>query len=107
MRLAAQSLAADADTALYTVPAGRRAVFTASLCNRSAATAKVRLALTDGGAPTDADWIEFDTPVQPAGSGGGSILERTGIALDAGQTLYARADVAGVSAVVFGIQEPK
>ena len=107
MRLAAQTLAAAADTALYTVPAGKRAVFTASLCNRSAATAKVRLALTSGGAPADADWIEYDTPVQPAGSGGGSVLERTGIALAEGQKLYARADVAGVSVVVFGIEEAK
>ena len=107
MRLAAQSLNAGADTALHTVPAGQRAVFTVSLCNRSAVTTKVRLALTTGAAPTDADWIEYDTPIQAAGAAGGSVLERTGLALAEGQKLYVRADVAGVSAVVFGIQEAK
>lgn len=102
MRLAARNLPAGADTALYTVPVDQRAVFTVSLCCRLAA-AKIRLALTDdGAAPTDADWIEYDTGLQPF-----AVLERTGLALAAGQNLYARADVAGVSAVVFGIQEAK
>ena len=100
MRLAARTLPAAADTALYTVPVDHRAVFTVSLCCRLTA-AKVRLALTDAGAPpSDADWIEYDTSLQPL-----AVLERTGLALGANQTLYARADVAGVSAVVFGVQE--
>ena len=103
MRLAARNLPAAADTALYTVPLAARAVFTASLCNRTAGPIKVRLALTDAGAaPTDADWIEYDTSLPSL-----AVLERTGIALGAGQTLYARADVAGLSAVVFGVEEPK
>jgi hypothetical protein len=102
MRLAARTLPAADNTALYTVQAAHRAVFTASLCNRTAGVIKVRLALTDAGAaPTDADWIEYDTSLEAL-----SVLERTGIALAGGQTLYARADVAGLSAVVYGIEEP-
>ena len=103
MRLASQSLNAGALTALYTVPAASRAVFTVSFCNRAATGAKVSLALTGGADPTDADWIEFDTPIQAAGSAGGSVLERTGLALGVGQKLFVRSDVPGVSAVAYGV----
>lgn len=105
MRLASQSLNAGVLAALYTVPNGNRTVFTASFCNRSASVAKVSLALTAGGDPTDADWIEFETPIQAAGAAGGSVLERTGLALGVGQKVFVRSDVAGVSVVVFGVQE--
>lgn len=99
MRLAASNLAAAADTAVYTVPAAKKAVFSVNVCNRGTVQAKVRLALTTGGAPADADWIEYDAPI--AGSG---VLLRTALALGAGQKLYARSDVVNVSIVVFGIE---
>lgn len=76
-----------------------------NLCNRAAAPAKLRVALTDGAAPVDADWIEYDTLVQAAGAPGGSVLQLTDLALGGGQKIYARASAAGVSAVVLGIQE--
>lgn len=106
MRFAALNLAAAAVTEVFVAPAGTRPVFTLNLCNRSANPAKVRVALTEGAAPTDADWIEYDTPIPAAGSAGGSVLERTGIALHDGQKLFVYVDVAGVSAVVFGFREP-
>lgn len=105
MRLASQSLNAGVVTPLYTVPNGNRTVFTVSFCNRSASAAKVAIALTAGADPTDADWVEFDTPIQPAGSVGGSVLERTGLALGVGQKVFVRSDVIGVSVVAFGVQE--
>lgn len=105
MRLAANTPAAAAETLLYTVPAGRRAVFTLNACNRNAAQAKVRIALTNGAAPVAADWIEFDTPIPGVGGVAGSVLVRTGLALAAGQRLYVRSDVVDVSFVVFGIEE--
>lgn len=105
MLLATANLAAAANTALYTVPANRRAVFSLNLCNRSAAAVTVRVALTTGGAPTDADWIEYDTPLPAAGGSSGSVLERTGLALAAGQKLYVRASAVGVSASAFGIED--
>ncbi|WP_427792260.1 hypothetical protein [Brevundimonas diminuta] len=98
MRLAASNLPAAQDVCLYAVPADSRAVFTVSFCNRTPAMAKVRLAMTNGEAPTDADWLEFDTPLI-----GFAVLERTGLALTGGQKVYARADVDGVSAVAFGV----
>lgn len=106
MLLASANLAANAVTALYVVPANRRAVFSLNLCNRAAGAAVgVRIALTTGAAPTDADWVEYDTPIPAAGGSAGSVLERTGFALAAGQAVYVRASAAGVSAVVFGIEE--
>lgn len=106
MRLAAITIPAGADTLLHTVPADSRAIVTLSLCNRSAAPAKVRVAFTSGDVPTTADWIEFDTPLPSAGTSGGSTLERTGLAMAAGDRLYVRSDVVGVSAVAYGVQEP-
>ena len=100
MRLAASNLAAAQNVALYTVPALKRAVLSVSLCNRTNGPIKVRLALADGAAPEDSDWIEFDTQISAGG-----VLERTGLALGAGQSVFVRADVAGLSAVAFGIEE--
>jgi len=105
MRLAAQNLTAGVVTELYVVPAATRVVLTANLCNRAATLPKVRLAVTDGAVPTDADWIEYDTPLPAAGSSEGSVIERTGLALAAGQKIFARADIAGVSAVLYGVKE--
>lgn len=106
MRLAAHNLAAAVVTEVFVALAGTRPVFTLNLCNRSDGPVKVRVALTEGAVPTDADWIEYDTPIPAAGSVGGSVLERTGLALHDGQKLFVRSDVAGISAVVFGFREP-
>lgn len=100
MRLAASNLPADETTALYTVPAGKRAVFTVSLCNRSTTPVRIRLALTDGAAPIDADWIEYGQPLTAS-----SVLERTGLVLTQGQAVFCHADGPDVSAVAFGIEE--
>ncbi|MFI8682310.1 hypothetical protein ACIGFJ_08100 [Brevundimonas diminuta] len=105
MKLAADNLDVETVTTIYTCPPGQRAIVTVNLCNRGATPAKLRVALTSGAAPTDADWIEYDTPVQAAGAPGGSVLQLTGIALGGGQRIYARSSTGEVSAVVFGIEE--
>lgn len=107
MRLTALDVPAAADTLLYTVPADTRLIATLNLCNRAtlSAGAKVRVALTAGAAPVAADWIEYDAPLPPSGNPGGSTLERTGIALKAADRIYVRADVVGVSAVLFGLTD--
>ncbi|WP_295168223.1 hypothetical protein [uncultured Brevundimonas sp.] len=105
MLLATANLAAAAVTLLYTVPANRRAVLCVNLCNRSNASVSVRVALTSGVAPTDADWIEYETPLPAAGNPSGSVLERTGLALGPGQKLYVRASASGISASAFGIED--
>jgi hypothetical protein len=99
MRLAAVDLPATAMTDVYTVPALRRTVFTVSVCNRTSADRRLRLALCDG-ALLNADYIEFDTVIPPNG-----VLERSGLMLSAAQLLRAYADATGLSVVVYGIQE--
>jgi hypothetical protein len=101
-RLGAAALAATTDTALYVVPAARKATCTLNLCNRTASSVTVRVALIDGalGALATEDYIEYDTTLPPGGT-----LERTGITLAATHTLMVRASAASVSAVVWGVEE--
>lgn len=99
MKLASVALDAQTPTAIYTCPANSRAVVSLNLCNRGTTNAKVRVALTNGSAPTDADWIEYDTSLS-----GSAVLERTGLALGAGQSIWCNSDLAAVSAVVWGIE---
>jgi hypothetical protein len=96
MPLATADLSADTETLVYTLPAGKKASVNISICARSQA-AQIRLAVTGGSAPTDADWIEYDASLARNG-----VLERTQIWLDAGECIYARANEAGVSVVVYG-----
>lgn len=105
MKLASVNLDAEAVTAIYTCPPGQRAIVTLNLCNRADASARVRVALTNGAAPTDADWIEYDTPIPAAGSASGSILQLSGLALGAGQQVHVHPSAAGVSATVVGLEQ--
>lgn len=98
-RLGAADLAANTNTTLYN-PATLTGTVTVSLCNRSATGVLVRLALASTATPTDAEWLEYDQYLPPAG-----VLERTAIVVGAGQLLVARANGAGVSAVGFGFEE--
>ena len=105
MKLASVNLDAEAVTAIYSCPPGKRTIATLTLCNRTATTTKVRVALTSGAAPTDADWIEYDTPIPASGSVGGSVLQLSGLALSAGQQIHARTSAAGVGATVVGLEQ--
>lgn len=105
MKLSSVNLDAEAITPIYTCPQAQRAIVTANICNRGTAIVKVRVALTSGAAPTDADWIEYETPIPAAGSATGSVLQLTGLALGAGQKIYARASGADVTATVYGVEQ--
>jgi len=96
MPLAAADLSADTQTLVYTLPPGKKASVNISVCAR-AQSAQIRLAVTGGSAPTDADWIEYDASLSQNG-----VLERTQIWLAAGERIYARANEAGVSVLVYG-----
>ena len=85
---------------IYTVPASRRAVININCCNVGSSPSKVRLAISTDPSPADAQWIEWDTVLDPSG-----VLERTGIALKAGQALFARTDIGDVAINVWGIEE--
>ena len=98
-RLGVADLAAATNTSMYTVPADTFSVVTVSLCNRSAGTRSVRVAVAAAGTPLDAEYIEYDADILANG-----VLERTGIVMDASKILVVRADSTDVSAVVYGIE---
>ena len=88
------------NTTVYTCPPTTFAVVTLSLCNRNPSTARnIRVSLSTGSTPNDAEWLEYDASLLAKG-----VLERTGIVLTAGQRLIVNADGTGVTAVVYGIE---
>ena len=93
-------LTATTNTTLYTVPAGTFTIASVSLCNRSASSVTVRIALSANASPTNAEWIEYGATIPAYG-----VLERSGLALDTGRNIvvYASAGSA-ISAVAYGIE---
>ena len=91
--------AANADTDLYTVPVGMVATANVCFCNRTSAPVSVRLAVRSS-AIADSDYLEFGTTIPANG-----ILERTGIAMTAGEIITVRTSAAGVSVRAHGFEE--
>lgn len=100
-RLGAADLAANNYTTVYTTPAGKVASATLSLCNRTASTVFVRVALAAAaGTPTDAEYIEYGAAIPANG-----VLERSGLVLSDTSRITVYPTASGVSAVVFGFEE--
>lgn len=99
-RLGAVDLTANVNATVFTVTAGTTASFSISICNRNAATVKVRLSLSATSTPGVSEYLEYDTPI--AGYG---VLERTGLVLDASKLLVARSDTANVNVVAYGYED--
>lgn len=97
--LGAEDLAAGTLTTLYEVPAETFCVASLSVVNRGNVAAGIRIAVAVNDTPTDAEWIEFDTILDPRG-----VLERTGIVLDATKKIVVYSTVVNVNAVAFGIE---
>jgi hypothetical protein len=98
--LGQQSLAATTNVTVYTVPSNNYAIANISIANRGTTEVTVRVALSAGVTPTNAEYIEFDSVIPPNG-----ILERTGIAMQAAKRVVIRASNANVSASVYGIEQ--
>ncbi len=98
-RLGKADLAAATNTDLYTVPAGTVATAFVAFCNRTSADINVRLAVRSA-ALANTDYLEYDATVPANGA-----LERTGIALGAGEIVTVYAAAIGVSVRVHGFEE--
>lgn len=99
--LGKSALAATTNTTVYTVPASTFTVASISVANRSGSTITVRIALSVTGTPNvdNSEWIEYDSSI-PANS----VLERTGIVLDATKNIVVYASAAQATAIVYGIE---
>ena len=95
-------LAANMNTAVYSVPAGKFTTANVAMCNIGDASAKIRLAIVDGAAVdlADEDYIEYGTSI-PAGG----IFERSALTLSAGETVVVWADKGSVTVRVHGYEE--
>ena len=95
-------LAANINTAVYSVPAGKFTTANVAMCNIGDASAKIRLAIVDGAAAdiADEDYIEYGVDI-PAGG----VLERTGLTLSAGETVVVWADKNTIVVRVHGYEE--
>lgn len=94
------ALVAKATTRIYTVPPSVLTVCNVSLCNTGATEARVCLALAAADSPANGEYIEYDALLPARAS-----MERTGLVLEAGRRIVARADAAGVNIVVYGMED--
>jgi len=99
-RLGAADLSASTNTTLYgPVTAGTFTIANVSICNRSASSVTVRLALASSASPGGAEWLEFGVTL-PANA----VLERTGLVMKAAEYLVVWASATSVNAVAYGIE---
>lgn len=94
------ALVAATNTTIFTVPAGKVATATVSICNTTAGIANIRVAIAAADTPTAAEWIEYDTELLAY-----STFERSGIVMSAGKKLVVRSDVANVAVTAYGFEE--
>ena len=99
-RLGKALLAATTQTLLYTVPALTVSTVNIRIANQGAAASKVRVAITEGGAPSADDYVTYDKSIAV-----GEIMEETGFVCSAGEQVYVYSNTANVSVRVHGFEE--
>jgi hypothetical protein len=98
--LASVALNATTYTSIYGPPANTFSVVTVSIVNKNATAIQVRLALAVNPAiPAPGNYIEYNAEILPGG-----VLERTGIVIQNGRTIYAYSTQANTDVVVYGIE---
>lgn len=95
------ALTITTNTTVYTVPASTLSVINITVVNRStSATADVRVALATTATPQNSEWIEYDATIPTRG-----VLERTGIAMNAGEKVIVYASTGNCSVSVYGLEQ--
>ncbi len=96
------ALTAATDNLLWTVPAATLASVNINVVNRDPINAiTVNIAIGTSGAAGLADYIEFGAKLPPGG-----VLERTALALTAGDTVLINPSGSSCTGRVYGIAEP-
>jgi hypothetical protein len=98
--LASESLAATTYTSIYGPDPSTFSVVTINICNKNATPINVRVAIaTNPNIPTAGEYIEYGTEIL-----GNGVLERSGIVIQAGRTIYAYSTATNTDVVVYGIE---
>ena len=97
--LGTADLAAATLTTVYTVPDDTFCVASISVVNRGNTSIGIRLAVAALDTPNDGEWLEYDTTLDAK-----SVLERTGMVLEAGKKIVVRSTAINTNAVAFGIE---
>lgn len=98
--LASVAPSANTYTSIYGPPANTFSVVTVSISNKNNTAIQVRLALAvNPDLPAPGHYIEYNAEILPGG-----VLERTGIVLQNGRTIYAFTTQANTDVVVYGIE---
>lgn len=93
------ALAAATNTTVYTVPSATTATIIISAVNKGSSIAALRLAVSAANTPTDAEYLEYNTPMEVGG-----VLERTGIVVSGDKKVVAYSTTAGVTINVYGYE---
>jgi hypothetical protein len=98
--LASETLLATSYTKIYEPTADTFGVVTVNICNKNSSSVDIRLAIaTEPNLPAAGDYLEYNTTVL-----GNGVLERTGIVLEAGRSIYSYSTQANTDVVVYGIE---
>jgi hypothetical protein len=100
--LGKQSLTTGETKVVYTTPSGKRTVCNLGICNRGSLSSTFNVAIVNGytGVIADEDYIEFSSEL-----GGKSVFERTGIVLDAGDSIVVVSGSGNISVSAWGYEE--
>ena len=100
-RLASNNLAAANGTLVYTAPAAKYSAVSINILNRSAAATTYRMAILEDSitTPVLGNYIEYDVVLD-----GNNFVERTGLVLSAGQSLWLYSPTSSLAVNVYGYE---
>ena len=90
----------NTDISLYSVPSGKATSFSLNLCNRTSGKVLVRVFFSSNNSPAPGEYIEYDAELLP-----NDTLQRLGLVLPSGDSIFVRSNTSGVSAVMWGFEE--